>query len=247
VNTQALSTSIERSGAEPLAIGIAAGDEITLRRLEALAAEHGLSVVARAATLAELATGTPMAAVVVACDPAVVADREGLRELKAASPGLGLLVVLESDAASAIRGALRAGADGVILEAQLEVLFGPGVRAVAAGLVTVPRAARSHVERQPLSSREKQVLALVVMGFTNAEIGGRLFLAESTVKSHLSSAFSKLGVRSRKDAVALILDPEEGLGTGILSIARPDARGDLAARGNGHFARPTITEKGLVG
>ena len=46
---------------------------------------------------------------------------------------------------------------------------------------------------------------------TNHEIAARLFLTESTVKSHLASAFEKLGVRSRKDAAALLLDPEEGL------------------------------------
>ncbi len=56
------------------------------------------------------------------------------------------------------------------------------------------------------------------MGYMNSQIAERLFLAESTVKSHLSSAFGKLGVRSRNEAVDLILNPERGLGMGILGL-----------------------------
>ncbi len=56
------------------------------------------------------------------------------------------------------------------------------------------------------------------MGYMNGQIAEQLFLAESTVKSHLSSAFGKLGVRSRNEAVDLILDAERGLGMGILGL-----------------------------
>ena len=62
------------------------------------------------------------------------------------------------------------------------------------------------------------MLALVVRGLGNRQIALRLFLSESTVKSHLASAFQKLGVRSRKEAAAVLLDPDEGLGTTILSV-----------------------------
>jgi DNA-binding NarL/FixJ family response regulator len=69
------------------------------------------------------------------------------------------------------------------------------------------------------SHRERQVLALLVRGLGNRQIASHLFLAESTVKSHLSSAFQKLGVRSRKEAAALLMDPDEGL-EGVLELNR---------------------------
>ena len=49
-----------------------------------------------------------------------------------------------------------------------------------------------------LSAREQEVHALVCEGLTNAEIGRRLFIAESTVKAHTASVYEKLGVHSRK-------------------------------------------------
>jgi hypothetical protein len=67
----------------------------------------------------------------------------------------------------------------------------------------------------------------VVEGCTNSEIGARLFLAESTVKSHLATAFSKLGVRSRRDAAAMILGAET-LAAAILPSANGDGTADRA-------------------
>ena len=60
-------------------------------------------------------------------------------------------------------------------------------------------------------------MGLVVLGYTNRQIADALFLAESTVKTHLSSAFGKLDARSRSEAAAVILDPEEGHGFGVPS------------------------------
>jgi DNA-binding NarL/FixJ family response regulator len=116
------------------------------------------------------------------------------------------------------RRALRAGADGLVCEEELLRTLGATIAAVRSGLICMPRPMRAPLESESLSMREKQVLGMLVMGFTNAEIAAKMFLAESTVKSHLSSAYSKLGVRSRKDAATMILDPTEGLGPGILAI-----------------------------
>jgi DNA-binding NarL/FixJ family response regulator len=117
------------------------------------------------------------------------------------------------------RRALAAGATGVVFIEDLAVLAAT-VTAVAGGQLVVPSSLRTAIAKPVLTTREKQVMALVVLGFSNREIADQLFLAESTVKSHLFSAFRRLGVRTRKEAAALILDDQQGLGTGILTITR---------------------------
>ena len=117
------------------------------------------------------------------------------------------------------RRALAAGAMGIVFAQDLTALVAT-VAAVAAGQLVVPGSLRTAVAKPVLTTREKQVMALVVMGFSNREIADQLFLAESTVKSHLFSAFRRLGVRTRKEATALILDGEQGLGQGILTITQ---------------------------
>jgi DNA-binding NarL/FixJ family response regulator len=133
-------------------------------------------------------------------------------------PQAPVIVVCSSIERWGIREALMAGAAGVVLWDDLGLALAPTIRAVLAGQACVPRAHSRQIEPPALSSREKQILGLIVMGYSNGQIAQQLFLAESTVKSHLSSAFGKLGVRSRNEAVHLILDPERGLGMGILAI-----------------------------
>ncbi len=117
-----------------------------------------------------------------------------------------------------VRAVLAAGAAGVVLEREMAGTLGPCLHAVRVGQICVPRQQWRQIAPPALSTREKQILGLVVMGYMNSQIAERLFLAESTVKSHLSSAFGKLGVRSRNEAVNLILDSERGFGMGILAL-----------------------------
>jgi DNA-binding NarL/FixJ family response regulator len=113
-----------------------------------------------------------------------------------------------------MRKALRAGVDGYVAERAIRRALVPTVIAVLAGQLAVPRSIRSRIAWAAFSVRERQVLQLVAAGLTNGEIADRLYLSESTIKSHLSSSFRKLGVSSRAEAAAAVLDPDNGLSTG---------------------------------
>jgi DNA-binding NarL/FixJ family response regulator len=210
------------SAAGELVVAVVAADEVALRRTTAVLREHGVAVEWQLAEPGEVASVTGAAeldAVVLACGSSATARAEAVRSVRRQLPETGIVLVTPPDSRSGVRGALEAGADGLVFDSRIEPSLLPTLRAVAAGQLAVPREARYQVDRPTLSRREKQTLALVVMGLTNAEIAARLYLAESTVKCHLSSSFMKLGVRSRHEATRLILDPEERLGLGILGLA----------------------------
>ncbi|MER7236179.1 response regulator transcription factor [Streptomyces olivaceus] len=111
-------------------------------------------------------------------------DRDILRAVEAGAAGYLLKDLPRRELALAIRAAARG-----------ETVLAP---AVAARLVDQ---LRTRPDRPRLSEREKAVLRLVAEGNTNAEIGRRLFIGESTVKTHLLRTFSKLGVDDRTAAV----------------------------------------------
>jgi DNA-binding CsgD family transcriptional regulator len=74
----------------------------------------------------------------------------------------------------------------------------------------------ADLEHPTLSHREREILALAVTGSANREIAARLYLTESTVKTHLSWAFRRLGVHSRREA-ALVLAWDDVLRREVLA------------------------------
>ncbi|HEV7775044.1 MAG TPA: response regulator transcription factor [Conexibacter sp.] len=135
----------------------------------------------------------------------------------AAEDGRSRVVVLSlSDDDAAMLEALLAGAAGYLLkEATLEQIVG-AVQAAAAGDAVIPprvapellRRLRAAETARPtngdgaveLSEREHEVLRLIVDGRDNATIAAELFISPNTVKSHVASIFTKLGVESRLQA-----------------------------------------------
>jgi DNA-binding NarL/FixJ family response regulator len=146
-----------------------------------------------------------------------------LRRVREALPDARIVVIADPPRDHDVRRALRAGADGLVLESNVEHALAPTVRAVMAGQLVMPRRHRHHLEKRALSYREQQVLSLVIRGATNRQAADALVVAESTVKGHLASAFAKLGVRSRAEAAAVLLDAEAEPGQALqLSVWPPD-------------------------
>ena len=72
-----------------------------------------------------------------------------------------------------------------------------------------------------LSHRERQILGLVLAGLSNAQIAERLYLAPSTVKTHISTAYRRLGVHSRREATAAVFAGDEALRRTVLTTLEP--------------------------
>lgn len=219
--TTALESRCESAGTDsPLIIGLLALDSAGAD-VQAAAADAGIEIYRSASAADELAFLSPRLDVVLitaAADQTGLAD--AVRAARDAMPDTALIAIWRvADGVGEARRALRAGADGILSDEGLTRTLASTIDAVRNALVCVPGEIRAMLESESLSLREKQILSLMVRGSTNAEIAAKLFLAESTVKSHLSSAYTKLGVRSRTEAATMILDPVEGLGPGILAIA----------------------------
>ncbi|HKI65821.1 MAG TPA: response regulator transcription factor [Solirubrobacterales bacterium] len=194
-------------------IAIAAGTELH-ERIDTALATQGLSVHFRAGTAADLCEQREQpaddAVIVFVCEVDAPREMASLRRLCREAPDSPVVIVSSPTSGVGVRRALDGGARGVVFDSELERTLATTVLAVAIGQSVVPGKLRAGVERPALSHREHQVLALVRKGLTNAEIAERLYLAESTIKSHLASIFAKLGVRSRKEVATALDDLDRG-------------------------------------
>ena len=204
-----------------LSVAVCAEERSHRDRVCAALVAGGHAVLARNATveglLAACTSSAPRCVVVVADRP----DRSAIgivRLTRSKFERVAAVLVCRSARGTEVRRALELGVDGVVLNDDVEDVLVAVVAVVCAGQVSVPGGQRRDVTMRALTTREKQTLALSSRGLTNAQIADKLFLAESTVKSHLSSAFGKLGVSSRYEAATVILDHERGNGLGIRKI-----------------------------
>ncbi len=134
-------------------------------------------------------------------------------------PEARVLVLTTFDEDRVVYDAMKAGASGFLLKSAPPVQFVEAVRTIASGeALLAPSVTRRLVEdfvRRPppgggeperlgeLTEREREVLALIGRGLSNAEIAATLFVSGATVKTHVNRILSKLGLRDRVQAVVL--------------------------------------------
>ncbi len=159
---------------------------------------------------------------------------EATRRILAADPEARVLVLTTFDLDEYVYEALRAGASGFVLKDDPPEQLLEAVRTVASGEALLSPAITKRVIREftrmarpsppkeldDLSTREREVLRLIALGLSNAQIGQELFISETTVKTHVTHILSKLGLRDRVQVVVLAYQ------TGIV-----DADGLLAGGG----------------
>ena len=140
-----------------------------------------------------------------------------------------IIVLTTFDIDEYVYGALRAGASAFLLKDTSPEAVVDAVRVVADGnALLAPTVTRRLIERfgdagpvddsslRPLTDREREVLALVARGLSNAEIGERLYLSQATAKTHVGRVLSKLGARDRAQLVAIAYE------TGLVRPGTPD-------------------------
>jgi DNA-binding NarL/FixJ family response regulator len=144
---------------------------------------------------------------------------EATRRLTALGEPARVLILTTFDLDEYVYEAIRAGASGFLLKDVQPTQLVDAVRVVAAGeallapTVTrrlldhfagqLPGATKAPPELARLTERELEILTLLAEGLSNAELAERLFLSETTVKTHVSSVLRKLELRDRVQAVVL--------------------------------------------
>ena len=137
---------------------------------------------------------------------------EVIPELERCSPTSRILVMSSQAAPSSVRRALSVGAAGYVSKSGGEQDLLYAIRKVANGeryvepkLGATLAVDNSHSTLAPLSERERDVVQLIALGYTNQEIAKRLFISARTVDSHRANILLKLGLHSRAELVMCAL------------------------------------------
>jgi DNA-binding NarL/FixJ family response regulator len=137
---------------------------------------------------------------------------EGVPKLLHEHPDVKVLVLSMQDDPRYLREAFAAGASGYVLKEAADAEVVTAIREVAAGgryvhpelgarLIAAEAEAARQAEADPLSEREREVLRLLALGYTNQEIAKQLFISVRTAETHRAHVMQKLRLQSRAELV----------------------------------------------
>ncbi|MFI8228734.1 response regulator [Streptomyces sp. NPDC085900] len=215
---------------EPIRVFLLDDHEVVRRGVhDLLDDEPDISVVGEAATAEQALVRVPALRPDVAVLDVRLPDGDGVsvcRELRSRMPELSCLMLTSFDDEEALLDSIMAGASGYVLKQIQGSDLVSAVRTVASGQSLLDPSATTrlmarlrHDQRQEeepdalpgLTDREREILALIGEGLTNRQIGQRLFLAEKTVKNHISRLLAKLGVERRIQAAVIATQAQDRL------------------------------------
>lgn len=177
--------------------------------------QEGVTVVAEAGSVDD-AVALDVRADVVVADLMLPDERgaEVVRRIKRRHPDAAVLVLTMVDNPTDVQMCLAAGASGYLLKETASTELVDAVRRVAAGSDYLQPSLGAALARwrdtpgrvrtraiDDLSEREREVLRLIALGHTNAEIASMLFVSVRTVENHRASVMRKLGLRTRAELV----------------------------------------------
>jgi DNA-binding NarL/FixJ family response regulator len=143
---------------------------------------------------------------------------EGMVRIRELYPGVPLLVLGSHLDLALAWATLKNGADGFVHAQMDPAQVLRAVEVVQKGELAAPRqllryflSQNENPEIGELSARKREILELVVEGLSNAEIAGRLYLSESTIKQHLRAVYKLLGVGNRTEAAQMMRGHTRGV------------------------------------
>ena len=134
---------------------------------------------------------------------------EATAELHRRFPDTKILILTTYGSANGIASALNAGAAGAVMKNIECSELADAIRAVSAGQIVISPEIRKSLKSSPpveeLTERQKQILAAMINGHTDADIANILKLSSNSVRDHVTAIFTKLGAANRAEAVAIAL------------------------------------------
>jgi DNA-binding NarL/FixJ family response regulator len=166
----------------------------------------------------ESCAGSPSCVVLYAGGMEEEGCLQGMGRVRELYPGVPLLILGSQLDLALARATLKNGADGFVHAQMHPAQVIRAVEVVQRGGLAAPRQLLRYLlslNENPkigdLSARQREILELVVEGLSNAEIAGRLYLSESTIKQHLRAVYKVLGVSNRTEAAKTMREHARGV------------------------------------